>query len=41
MITVDVPEVKKTAAYIRKKIEGNDIDQYDELLKRIGVIVIA
>lgn len=41
MIPVDVPEMKKTAAFILKKIEEKDIDQYDALLKSIGVEVIA
>ena len=33
--------MKKTAAFILKKIEEKDIDQYDALLKSIGVEVIA
>lgn len=37
MIPVDVPEMKKIAAFVLEKIKEKDADQYDSLLKSIGV----
>jgi wobble nucleotide-excising tRNase len=39
MIPVDIPEMKKTAQYILRRIEKKDKEQYDSLLKSIGVEV--
>lgn len=41
MIPVDVPEMKKVAAFVLEKIKEKDVDQYDALLKSIGVETIA
>lgn len=37
MIPLDIPELKKVANFILKKIEYNDTDQYEALLESIGV----
>lgn len=37
MVPIDVPEMKKTAQFILTKIEEKDQDQYDALLKSIGI----
>lgn len=37
MIPVDIPEMKKVAAFVLDKIKEKDTDQYDALLKSIGV----
>ena len=36
MRPVDVPEMRKVAQYILRKIEEKDKEQYDALLKSIG-----
>ncbi len=37
MKPIDIPEMKKTASFILKKIKEKDIDQYEALLSSIGV----
>lgn len=37
MVPVDVPEMKKVAAFVLDKIKEKDLDQYDALLKSIGI----
>ena len=37
MIPIDVPEMKKVAAFVLDKIKEKDNEQYDALLKSIGV----
>ena len=37
MVPIDVPEMKKTANYLLQKIEQKDKEQYDALLKSIGI----
>lgn len=37
MMPVDIPEMKKTATFLLNKIEEKDSDQYDSLLKSIGI----
>lgn len=37
MIPIDVPEMKKVAAFVLDKIKEKDVDQFDALLKSIGI----
>jgi wobble nucleotide-excising tRNase len=37
MIPIDVPEMKKVATFVLNKIKEKDCDQYESLLKSIGV----
>ena len=39
MIPVDVPEMKKIAAFVLERIKEKDADQFGCLLKSIGVEV--
>ena len=39
MTPIDIPEMKKVAQFILRKIEDRDKDQYDALLQSIGVVV--
>lgn len=41
MIPIDIPEMKKTADFILKKIRDKDNDQYEALLISIGVEITA
>jgi wobble nucleotide-excising tRNase len=41
MVPIDIPEMKKSATFILNRIEEKDKDQYDALLKSIGVEAIV
>lgn len=37
MVPIDIPEMKKTATFLLSKMEEKDVEQYESLLKSIGV----
>ena len=41
MIPIDVPEMKKVAAFVLDKIKEKDVDQFDALLKSIDMETVA
>lgn len=41
MIPIDVPEMKKVAAFVLDKIKEKDVDQFDALLKSIGIETVV
>ncbi|RZK26055.1 MAG: hypothetical protein EOO43_03880, partial [Flavobacterium sp.] len=41
MIPIDVPEMKKVAAFVLDRIKEKDVDQFDALLKSIGIETVV